>query len=520
VVVVFVGTECPLTNAFRQRLNEMHHEYGPRGVQFLGINSNVQDTPERITAQVAKYGIAFPVLKDELNRIADAFGAERTPEAFVLDAQRRIRYRGRIDDRFGIGYRRTAPTHQDLALALDELLAGHSVSQPQSIAPGCFISRVRPVKPSGSVTYAKDVAPIMQRKCMECHRPGQAAPMSLLTFGDAVAWESTMREVLVQRRMPPWHADPHYGTFANDRSLTEAEQATMLAWLDGGTPKGKDEEMHPPPQFTPGWTIGQPDEVITMAEDFEVPASAPGGVPYQFFSVETHYVRPRWVQRAEVKPGAATVVHHVLVFVVPRGKEYSPESLILAGMAPGDTPEILEPGMAKAIPAGASLVFMVHYTPNGIATKDRSSIGLIFAKAEPTWSVVTLPLENTDFAIPPGADNFMVDFTYTMARTGLLIALMPHMHTRGRDFRYELLYPDGHGETALAVPRYDFNWQTMYRLATPLTVPKGTRVHCVAHFDNSVKNPNNPDPTKEVRWGNQTWEEMMMGFMEVAYRRR
>jgi hypothetical protein len=282
--------------------------------------------------------------------------------------------------------------------------------------------------------------------------------------------------------------------------------------------------MPPPRQFAKGWRIGQPDVVLTMPEAFDVPAKMPrNGVPYEHIFIQTDFPEDRWVERAETVPGAPEVVHHIVVFLVPPGEDFfpgNPKAPALAGTAPGDMPLILPPGTAKYLPKGSRLVFQMHYTPNGKAQKDRSSIGLIFAKMPPTREVITVPVGNPIFEIPPGADNFEVESWYGMKRDGYIVGLMPHMHLRGKDFTYEAVYPDGKTETLLVVPRFSFGWQSVYRPAEAVRLPKGTRLHCVAHFDNSARNPNNPNPNAAVRWGDQTWEEMMIGWVDFAYDRK
>ncbi len=521
VVIVFIGTECPIGNAFLPTLARLNATYAPRGVQFLAVNANRQDTPERIAEHARKYGIPFPVLKDTGNRVADRFGARRTPEAFVLDAERRIRYQGRIDDQFGVGYRGTHPTHRDLADALDALLAGKPIARPTTPVAGCLIARVKQPHAQVAVTYSKQVARILQQNCQECHRPGQVGPMPLLTYDDALSWSDTIREVIDQRRMPPWYADPRYGKFSNDRSLSKRDRDALLAWVDQGCPHGDDRDLPPPRQFVNGWTIGQPDLVLTMPKEFDVPAEMPRrGIPYKYFSVPTNFTEDRWVERAEARPGAGEVVHHIVVFIEPPGETFNPNDprvRVLGGTAPGDMPLILPPGYARRIPAGSRLIFQMHYTPNGRAQKDRSSIGLIFAKRPPAHEVRTVPVFNAAFFIPPGEGNYEIESTFKVRRPAHVIGFMPHMHLRGKDFRYEAIYADGKTETLLSVPRYDFNWQSVYRLAKPLAIPAGTVIHCVAHFDNSAKNRNNPDPSRFVAWGDQTWEEMMIGWMDFAY---
>ncbi len=523
IVVVFLGTECPINNAFVPVLAELHQAYSARGVAFLGINSNRQDTPDKVAAHARKFQVPFPLLKDVNAVVADQFGARRTPEAFLLGPDGKVLYQGRIDDQFGIGYSRAGkPSRRDLAVALDEVLAGKPVSVARTEVAGCFIGRTVQPRKDGPITYTKQVSRILQNHCQECHRPGQIGPMALLTYEDAASWADTIREVVSDQRMPPWHADPRFGKFSNDRRLPEADRAALLAWLEEGTPRGDDRDLPAARQFTAGWKIGQPDLVFTMPKAFDVPAETPvGGVPYQHFTVETNFKEDRWVERAEARPDALDVVHHIVVFIVGPNEKFQPgiPRMLLTGFAPGDMPTILEPGFAKKVPAGARLVFQMHYTPNGKARRDQSSVGLIFAKEPPKYRVLTRPVASRTFAaratfIPPGADNFKVESEFQFPEKGHILSFMPHMHLRGKDFLYEAQHSDGKATTLLSVPRYQFGWQAVYRCAEPVPMAKGSKLHCVAHYDNSAGNPNNPDPTAKVYWGDQTWQEMMIGWID------
>lgn len=524
IVVVFLGTQCPINNAYIPRLIELHKTYGPRDVQVVGINANSHDTPLRVAAHVKEYGIPFPVLKDTANVVADAFGARRTPEAFVLDGKGTILYQGRIDDQIGIGFKRSAPTRNDLVEAIEEVLAGKPVSQPTTPAPGCRIARVIKPKTEGTITFTQHVAGIMQKHCQECHRPGQVGPMPLRTYEDALAWSETIREVIQDRRMPPWHADPKHGQFENDPSLSAAERATLLSWIVQGCVKGPDSELPPAREFSSDWRIGKPDVVFTMLKDFTVPARVDrNGIKYQHFLVPTGFTEDVWVQAAEARPGNRAVVHHILILVFSReqGRGGDPRDGIgnglLVAFAPGDMPTIYKPGMAKKIPKGSTLIFQMHYTPNGVEQSDRSSVGLVLSKQPPAHQMHTRSVTQRLIRIPPGEANHKVTSVSTFDRDAEVYSLMPHMHLRGKDFEYRAIYPDGRSEVLLSVPHYDFNWQSVYRLRQPLTLPAGSKIECTAHFDNSPDNPNNPDPKKTVTWGDQTWEEMMIGFVDYYY---
>jgi peroxiredoxin/mono/diheme cytochrome c family protein len=517
VVVIFTGTECPVSNYYLPRLKELHAKYVKKGVQFLAVNSNPQDSAEDVADHSRRAGLSFPVLKDADQKVAELLQAERTPEVVVLDSQRAVCYRGRIDDQFGVGFRRPQPRRRDLALALDEVLAGKPVSIVRTPVTGCLITRTRKAAATGPITYSNQIARLFQKNCQECHRPGEIGPFSLLTYRQAKGWADMIQETVSSGRMPPWYADPHYGKFANDRRLTKEEKETLLAWIDQGCPQGDDKDLPAPKQWHEGWWIGKPDVVISMEKEFTVPADAgKAGVPYKYFTVPTHFTEDKWVQAAEARPGNRAVVHHIIAFVLAPGETpgaRGTRGTYLVGVAPGENPLVLPPGMAKKIPKGASITFQMHYTPNGTEQKDRSSLGLIFCKEPPKRLVRTAAISQPEFAIPPGDANYKVKSSARYDKEIVILNFMPHMHLRGKNFEYRVEYPDGRSQVVLSVPRYDFAWQTRYVLAEPLRLPAGSKVVCTAHFDNSKNNPNNPDPTRKVHWGQQTWDEMMIGWM-------
>jgi peroxiredoxin/mono/diheme cytochrome c family protein len=522
VVVLFLGTQCPINNALVPHLAELHKQYAAKGVQFVGVNANHSDDSEQIKAHAAKYGIPFPVLRDPDGRVAERFGARRTPEAYVLDAGHVVRYHGRVHDQFGLGFQRPQPTRRDLQLALDELLAGKTVAVAETPVVGCLLARAPRPRGEATVTYAKQVSRIVQKNCQECHRPGQIGPMALTSYEAVSSWSEMIREVVDEGRMPPWHADPKHGQFSNDRRLSSADRATLLSWIEQGCPKGDDKDLPPAAQFPKGWNIGMPDVVFTMPEAYDVPAKAgPEGIKYQHFVVRTEFAEDKWIQAAEAKPGNYAVVHHIIIYVIKAGEKRKPTpdgigNGFLTAYAPGDMGARFEPGSAKKIPKGAILVFQMHYTPNGTAQSDRSSVGLVFAKEPPKHEVKTRGIDNRWFELAPGAKNVKVTSRTKFPDEIILWNLFPHMHLRGRSFEYQVVYPDGKSEVLLSVPRYDFGWQATYRLANPLRLPAGSRIECTAFYDNSKNNPNNPDASASVRWGDQTWEEMMIGFVDYT----
>jgi mono/diheme cytochrome c family protein len=384
------------------------------------------------------------------------------------------------------------------------------------------------------ITFQKNVLPVLQKNCQGCHRPGEAAPMSFLTYDSTRPWAKAIKQAVVTKKMPPWFADPHYGKFGNDRTLSQSEIDTLVAWADSGAREGDRRDAPKALAFVEGWQMGKPDMVIEMPTAFEVPAS--GTIDYQYVVIPSGLTEDRYVQMAEARPGNNALVHHIIAFIrepgnpwlkdAPKGVAFAPRRNggnggaalgdSLAGYAPGVTPKIMQPGQAKMIKAGSDIVLQMHYTANGTAGTDKSRVGIVFSKEKPTERVLSIAAATMNFVIPAGDPNYEVYAKLTLQADSTLVSLLPHMHFRGKDFIYRATYPTGEKEVLLSVPHYDFNWQLTYDLAQPKVLPKGTLIECTAHFDNSANNKNNPDPTKEVRFGEQTWEEMMFGFFDVA----
>ena len=570
-VLVFNGIGCPIGDLYMPRLVRLAERFEPEGVVFLAINSNRGQTAEEIAAQVEAFGLPFPALRDEGNAVADRLLAERTCEVLVLDAKAVLRYRGAIDDQYGLGFAKDAPEHHYLADALDAVLEGRTPDNSATSVVGCPIERettrsgvadlmaldvservnrliaatdrIRPpsdqiegawdeVAPDedllidevGPVTYAEDVATIVRAKCESCHRPGEVGPFPLTTFDEVRRRTAAIQEVVDLRRMPPWHADPRFpadGHFANDRSLSPMERATVLAWIEQGASEGDPADLPPAAEWPEGWVVGTPDIVIPMPKPYVVKAE--GFERYQHFTVPLDFEEDVWVQVAETRPSDRSVVHHIIAYIIPPKGEGEDEGkgrrdrIHLCGYAPGEMPTIYPPGTAKKIPAGSTLLFEVHYTPIGEVRIDQSRLGLTLAKGPITREGVTLGIANARFEIPPGDDAFPVRSQFIFPRDADLIGFMPHMHLRGKAFRYDATYADGTSETLLDVPAFDFNWQSYYYLDEPIPFRAGERLDCLAHFDNSSANPVNPDPSSAVRWGDQTWEEMMIGYVDVSF---
>lgn len=516
-VVAFLGTECPLARLYGPRLAELSKEFESKKVGFIAIDSNEQDTMAEMQQYARASQIEFPFLKDPSNQVADAFGAMRTPQVFVLDQQMTIRYQGRIDDQYGIGFSRKEPTSKELKSAIDEMLSGKDVSTAFTPTIGCHIGRVNRGKPHGDVTYTKDIAGLFQEHCVACHRTGEVGPFALSSYEDAVNWSSTIKEVVEEKRMPPWHAETEIGTFKNDRRLTDEDQKKLFTWIENGMPQGNPADLPAPPHFAEGWQIPKPDVVYAMEKPYSVPAT--GTVEYQYFPINAEINEDKWIVAAEARPGNRAVVHHLILYFVPPGFQRRAEEASLknslAVFAPGMPAWQAPPGMARKIPAGSKLFIQAHYTPNGAATTDLSSAGLVFVDAKDVrQQLMTDAVINFRLRIPPKQDNVMFKAEYTLPRDTQLVSLFPHMHLRGKAFRIESVDKAGTSRTLLNVPRYDFNWQNTYVFGDQLVLPEGTKLICSAWYDNSEKNPANPDPSQTVGWGDQTWEEMFVAQFE------
>ncbi|QQS47140.1 MAG: DUF3471 domain-containing protein [Acidobacteriota bacterium] len=430
---------------------------------------------------------------------------------------------------------------------------------------GLVSMRTGSARGEAGVTFTKNVAPIFNKHCAECHRPGEAAPFSTLSYREVRPWAKSIREKVANRTMPPWHADPHYGKFENDRRLTQAEIETVVKWVDGGAVEGDPKDMPPAPKFTDGWEIGQPDQIIPIPEEY---AYKGGDDEYQYFDVPTNFTEDKYVIRAEARPGNRKIVHHIIAFIVPPGTanmgrmtteqrnkameaalKNSPfyrdgflmrikmdqpviddgcaqggrgggNDNLLVGFAPGRNADIYAEGTARKIPAGSMIRFQIHYSNQtlggGTVEKDKSMIGLVFTDKAPERTVTTNSIGNIMFKIPAGAENHRVTACRTLKRDTTIYALEPHMHLRGKSMEYKVFYPDGKEEILLNVPNYDFAWQTNYILKEPKRLPKGSRIMVTGIFDNSTKNKFNPDPTRDVRYGEPTYDEMMLGFMDYV----
>ena len=525
-VLYFTGTECPLAKLYAPRVNALAQEYS-QSTRFFGISSNRQDSVEEFKKFIQAHKIAFPCGKDFNNVVADQLEIKRTPEVIVLDEEFKIRYRGRIDDQYSPGISRSSVKRRDLKIAIDELLAGEKVSQSRTEPQGCLLGRVKRPVEKPTVTYAKQISRIFQNNCVECHRDGEIGPFVLDDYEESVGWGDMIVETIDNGRMPPWHADPNHGSFLNQRGLSDADKELVRQWVDDGTPFGDAADLPEKRTFTPGWQLPRaPDLVVEMRQEpFKIPADET--VDYQYFVVDPEFKEDKWISAAEVVPGNRSVVHHSIVFIRPRDGLELPDIGWLGAYVPGQTNIKYDPTRARFVPAGSKLVFQQHYTPNGTPQTDITKVGLVFADPdEVTDELQTYMAIDRQFEIKPNDPAHQVNTRLgRFPKDGTLLSIAPHMHFRGKSFTATMkMKNNGKSksgkEILLNVPEYDFNWQHIYQFSEPVPLADVGSITAEIVFDNSAANPFNPDPEKYVTWGDQTWEEMAIGFFDISVPRK
>lgn len=522
LVIALTGVSCPVSKRFAPALARLEREFADQGVAFLFVNPTASDKPADIRADVQAHGLKGRYVQDKNGALISALGAETSTEVFVIDAARTLVYRGAVSDQYGLAYSLDAARHDYLADALDALIAGRAPLVAATTAPGCALE-AKAAKPDAktAVTYHNQVARILQNNCVECHRAGGVAPFALESYDDAKSHAAMMRKQVDKGVMPPWFAAPpapgQHSPWINDRSLSARDKTDLLAWLaSADKPAGNRAEAPLPRRFSSEWTIGEPDAIFELPR--AVAIKAEGTMPYQFLTVQTSFPEDRWVSAYEIMPTAREVVHHVIVkvhdrSVAARDAEEGTEGY-WAAYVPGNSSRVMPEGFAKKLPAGATISFQIHYTPNGKAVSERMRLGVKFAKEPPKYAVHVAAVPKVTINIPPGAADHIETQTQRVPADMVVSAFMAHMHVRGKAFKYELLHADGRAETLLDIPRYDFNWQLRYELAEPKRLAAGSTLRITAVFDNSTGNPANPDPGATVRWGQQTFQEMMIGYVE------
>jgi thiol-disulfide isomerase/thioredoxin/mono/diheme cytochrome c family protein len=513
-VVAFTSTSCPLVQQYLPVLKDLDKEFQGKDVQFLAVNEGADDSIIDVASQAVQHDVPFPFVKDFDGSCAAVLGVGRTAEVVVLDKARTIRYRGRIDDQYRLGGARAKPTRRDLAEAIGSVLAGKDVAVAETTVDGCAITRVQSAA-APQTTYAHDVAPVLRKHCVECHRPGTTAPFSLLTYAEAKAHSAEIAEVVSEGRMPPWFASDQFGHFTNRRVLSSAEKDAVANWLRGGLELGDASQLPKEPTIKADakpedrWLIGKPDFVLSTAKT-DLPAS--GLIDYKYVVLPQAFLSDTWLQGIQILPDNVKAVHHCnMAYFFPLAKKK--ESHFITGTVPGGSPMQLKDGVGFCIPKGAMLVLQIHYVTTGKPEKCGISVGFKYASGLVQKQLRHELMADYKFAIPPGDPAHVVTSKRVLDRDAVGVGLFVHMHLRGRDMTFKAVRPDGTSETLLMVPNFNFDWQIPYLWAPDKErFPKGTRLECVAHYDNSTFNPYNPDPKATVREGQQSHEEMLNGF--------
>lgn len=514
-VLVFTTTSCPLVRRSIPKLTELDARYTSQDVQFVAVNVGANDTIRDMAAQAIELDAAFAFVKDADLSCAKALGVTRTPGVAVLDGDRKLIYRGRIDDQLRLGGTRPEPTRRDLEEAIRETLESKPVSVPETAVDGCTIET--PLPPSVKrldPTYHQDIAPILRKRCVSCHVEGTAAPFALLTYRDAASHAEMIGEVVADQRMPPWFANPKHGTFQNDPSLTINERETIANWVRSGHVEGDaPSEVDAIPKAAPRWRIGEPDLIVTMFEEHSVPAT--GFVPYRNVLLPHVFLADTWVEAFEIRPENPAVVHHCnMAFITTKG---AGEHTFITGHVPGGLPMDLgrfNNGAAFFIPKFAALGLQIHYTTTGKEETCRIQVGMRFPRRTVQKQIRHIMLDPHRIAIPPGHGAYAIQAAKTLDRDICLLGMFTHMHVRGKDMTFFATAPDKPRETLLQIPNYNFEWQLGYELEPGRKrLPKGTVIEAIAHYDNSAFNPYNPDPKRTVPWGEQTYDEMFNGFV-------
>jgi peroxiredoxin len=523
IVFMVQGNSCPIVRNAMPRFKELRDQYATQGVQFFMLNSNLQDNRQSVSQEAEEFGFDIPILIDETQIIGESLGLVRTGEVFVVDPKTwSVSYRGAVDDRLTYENQKAEAKEHYLRDALDNMLAGEQVAVASTDALGCLINFPEQNQHAqhAQISYSETIAPMLQDNCVSCHRPGGIGPWAMTDYNMVRGFSLMIREVVRTQRMPPWHADPAVGHFSNDRSLSPEQTQTLVHWIEAGAPRG--EGSDPLAEFEHDWPawggekeLGAPDYVINIPAS-EIPAT--GVVDYKYFFVDNPIEEDVWVKAAEILPGDRTVLHHVITSHGELETEGDRKGRLkrsgqagLRGYVPGMVSQTFPENTGVFLAADATIEFQMHYTTSGKATVDESKIGLWVYDEEPKHPVFTFILANGKIKIPANAKNHREMAEREMTKDAVIYSLLPHAHFRGKAMQFSVIYPDGTEELLLNVPNYDFNWQTTYELDEPKYIPAGTKIVHTTWWDNSAQNPANPDPSIEVTWGEQSFEEMLFG---------
>ncbi|WP_034257740.1 redoxin domain-containing protein [Altibacter lentus] len=523
IVLWVQGNGCPIVRNALTDFHEVASEYSQKGFVFFMLNSNPQDDRSEIQKEALQFNFEVPVLKDPAQLIADALDITLTAEAIVLHpTTREILYRGPINDRLDYEVQKQTASNDFLKQALDRILKGKKPTQKEAMTRGCTVTRLSTLHDETQLTYTKDIAPILKERCAVCHIDGGIAPWQMTDYRTIQGWSQMMKQVLLSKRMPPWKADPHIGTFENSLALSDSNARKIVAWIDNGLAYGEgDDPLQELSPITKEWKRGIPDAVIELKTEL-LPAT--GVLDYRYQSIPLNNDTAKWLRGIEIQPGNNQVVHHVVVTNTERNKE----SLIthrkqrpwtdnyIAISSQGAQATFFPEGTGVLLPEQTELTLQIHYTTTGKTEEDKTRIGLYYHETPPGKEFYALSPSKNNFTIPPYAQKVPLRVEDSIHRDINIHYIAPHMHYRGKSIRFGVTFPDGRKETVISISDYNFNWQRMYRLETPFFVPKGSKVWVEGIYDNSFQNPFNPDPSQEIGFGLQSTDEMLIGFFNYT----
>ena len=523
VVIMTQGNGCPIVRNASKDLNDLKQRFADQGVEFFMLNSQLQDDRAEVAREAQEYGFDVPVLMDSEQLVGESLGVTRTAEVYILDPQDgyRVVYHGPINDRHSFERQRAKADNEFVADALSAMIAGETVKRElHSRIPGCIVNfPARAQMASNTISYAHDVAPILMDKCVDCHSEGGIGPWAMTDYQTIAGWAPMMRETIRTGRMPPWHADPVYGEFEGDRSLTPEQKKTLVHWIEAGAPRGDgDDPLAKAHVVAAEWPLGKPDLILDIPAQ-DVPAS--GVVDYVYPYVANPLKEDKWLRAATYKAGDRTVVHHILsgyISDIGEDKSQSPQDweFAVGGYAVGAESQVRDKNAGVPLPAGGYIGFQMHYTPTGKATTDQSQVGLYFHDETPKLIDRTVVILDPSIEIKPNTPRHFERSYLPIPHDIILLSAFPHAHYRGYSSELVLERPDGTRETLLSLPRYDFNWQREYKFTKPVDVPAGSKLIANYLYDNSANNVANPDPSKQIVWGDQSWEEML--YTSLSYR--
>lgn len=522
-IVLFVqGNKCPIVRKAFNDLQNVKSDFAEQNIKFFMINSNVQDDRKSVREEIAQYDTDIPVLIDRDQLVADLLDIDITAECFVIDPKDwTLKYRGPINDRIGYESQKNEASEHYLKAAIENVISGEEVAASFVNTKGCAVARLSKNEGYESLTYADHVAPILKDNCYKCHQEGGIAPWAMNNYNAVFGWSRMIKQVLLDQRMPPWQADPEINEFHGDLSLTQEEKRKLIAWIDGGMEKGEGDPMASLTPNSNKYILGEPDHEIKLKKE-DIPAS--GIIDYRMQEYTMNTDEDLYLKAVEVKPGNPNVLHHVLASIeYPQGYEFPVKQRasewldgIMAGWAPGGEPDIFPEGTGKLIPKGSTIHFQLHYTTSGKEESDETTLGLYYHEEKPETEYITIGPSNFEIYIQPELAHQPFTAVKKFDEDVTIFSMLPHMHYRGKSMKFTLQYPDGSEEALLSVPAYNFNWQRFYILKNPVFAPKGSELIVNAVFDNSSNNQFNPDPSETLYFGEQTFDEMLVGYVSLV----